>query len=71
MDLTTIPIEQFASQGVFAVLFIWLLTSTRKEAIEREQKLIAQIEKQNEAQDRIVHSLERLESQITQLKGVK
>ena len=71
MDLTTIPIEQFAQQGIFALLFVWLLIDTRKEAKVREDKLTAQIEKQNEAQDRIVQAIERLENQITNLKEVK
>lgn len=71
MDLTTIPLEQFAQQGIFALLFVWLLIDTRREAKTREDKLTAQIEKQNEAQDRIVQAIERLETQITNLKEVK
>ena len=71
MDLTTIPLDQFAQQGIFALLFVWLLFDTRKEAKTREDKLTLQIEKQNEAQDRIVQSLERLETQIQNLKEVK
>jgi predicted type IV restriction endonuclease len=69
MDISSIPLEQFATNGVFAILFVWLLIDTRKEAKQREEKLIAQIEKQNEAQDRIVQSLERLEQQIAILKS--
>jgi len=71
MDITAIPIEQIVSQGIFCLLFVWLLFDTRSEAKKREEKLTTQIEKQNEAQDRIVHSLERLETQISQLKEVK
>jgi len=71
MDLTTIPLDQFAQQGIFALLFVWLLFDTRKEAKVREDKLTVQIEKQNQAQDRIVQSLERLETQIQNLKEVK
>ena len=71
LDLTTIPLDQFAQQGIFALLFVWLLFDTRKESKVREDKLTAQIEKQNEAQDRIVQSLERLETQIQNLKEVK
>ncbi|MFT9597180.1 BhlA/UviB family holin-like peptide [Mesobacillus sp.] len=71
LDLTTIPLDQFAQQGIFALLFVWLLFDTRKEAKVREDKLTVQIEKQNEAQDRIVQSLERLETQIQNLKEVK
>ncbi|MGE7217142.1 BhlA/UviB family holin-like peptide [Priestia koreensis] len=65
------PMQEIVSQGIFAVLFVWLLINTRNEATRREEKLTIQIEKQNETQDRIVRSIERLESQISQLKGVK
>ncbi|MFE4525063.1 BhlA/UviB family holin-like peptide [Cytobacillus firmus] len=71
MDLTAIPLDQFAQQGIFALLFVWLLYDTRKEAKSREDKLTAQIEKQNLAQEKIVSSLERLETQIQNLKEVK
>ncbi|MGG3845584.1 BhlA/UviB family holin-like peptide [Aeribacillus composti] len=68
MDLTSIPIEQFVSNGVFAILFVWLLYDTRKESKEREQKLLEQIEKQNEAQERIVEAIERMEQKIEKLE---
>jgi len=71
LDLTAIPLDQFAQQGIFALLFVWLLFDTRKEAKVREDKLTAQIDKQNEAQEKIVQSLERLETQIQNLKEVK
>lgn len=69
MDLAQIPLDLWLSQGVFAVLFVWLLIDTRKEAKAREDKLSAQIDKQNEQMGRIVQSLERLEKQISNLKG--
>lgn len=68
MDLTSIPIEQFMSNGIFAILFVWLLHDTRKESKEREQKLIEQIEKQNEAQERIVQAIERIEKKIEKME---
>ncbi|AKS37683.1 holin [Anoxybacillus gonensis] len=68
MDLTSIPIEQFVSNGVFATLFVWLLIDTRKESKEREQKLLEQIEKQNEAQERIVQAIERIEKKIEKME---
>jgi|GEM_PF-3147975 len=68
MDLTSIPLEQFATNGVFALLFVWLLYDTRKEAKEREQKLLTQIEKQNEAQERIVQAIERIEKKIEKME---
>lgn len=71
MDISTIPLDQVVSNGVFAILFVWLLIDTRKEAKTREEKLTSQIEKQNEQMDRIVQSLERLETQIQNLREVK
>ncbi|MEC1720611.1 BhlA/UviB family holin-like peptide [Schinkia azotoformans] len=68
MDITQIPLDVWLSQGIFAVLFVWLLFDTRKEAKQREDKLSAQIDKQNEQMGRIVSSLERLENQISNLK---
>ncbi|WP_366162625.1 BhlA/UviB family holin-like peptide [Bacillus infantis] len=71
MDLATIPVEQVISNGIFAILFVWLLLDTRKEAKVREEKLIGQIEKQNANMDRIVLSIERLEQKVSTLKEVK
>ncbi|MGG3892511.1 BhlA/UviB family holin-like peptide [Geobacillus stearothermophilus] len=71
MDISSIPIEQFVSNGVFAVLFVWLFLDTRKEAKQREEKLLQQIEKQNEAQQRIVEAIERLEQKIEKLEVAK
>ena len=71
MDLTSIPFEHFVSNGVFALLFVWLLNDTRKEAKEREQKLIEQIEKQNVAQQRIVEAIERIEQKIEKMEVAK
>lgn len=71
MDIPSIPIEQFVSNGVFAVLFVWLLHDTRKESKEREQKLVEQIEKQNVAQQRIVEAIERIEQKIEKMEVVK
>lgn len=71
MDFAQIPIDQLVSNGVFALLFVWLLFDTRKESKQREEKLVTQIEKQNIAQEKIVGSLERLETQIDNLKEVK
>jgi len=69
MDISAIPIDQFLSNGIFACLFIWLLVNQQKDSKERESKLTTQIDKQNEQMGRIVQSLERLEQQITSMKG--
>lgn len=71
MDISSIPIEQFVSNGVFAILFVWLLVDTRKESKEREEKLIQQIEEQNVTQQRIVEAIERIEQKIEKMEVVK
>ena len=68
MNISSIPMEHFVSNGVFALLFVWLFLDTRKEAKEREQKLLSQIEKQNEAQERIVQAIERIEQKIEKME---
>ena len=68
MDISSIPIEHLVSNGVFAVLFVWLLVDTRKESKQREEKLLSQIERQNEAQERIVQAIERIEQKIEKLE---
>ncbi|MEK4883688.1 BhlA/UviB family holin-like peptide [Bacillus sp. FSL W8-0223] len=40
--------QYFITQGPFAVLFVWLLYSSRKEAKEREEQLYQTIDDQNE-----------------------
>ncbi|MFD2638421.1 BhlA/UviB family holin-like peptide [Piscibacillus salipiscarius] len=69
MDLSQIPLDVWLSQGVFAILFVWLLIDTRKEAKKREEQLTAQIDRQNESQSKIVQTLERLETKIQNIKG--
>ena len=41
-------LQYFVTQGPFAILFVWLFFSTRKESQEREKKLYKTIEDQNE-----------------------
>jgi predicted type IV restriction endonuclease len=71
MDISQVPIDVWVSQGIFALLFVWLLFDTRKEAKAREEKLSAQIDRQNESMEKIVISLQGLEQQISNLKEVK
>ncbi|MFD1957339.1 BhlA/UviB family holin-like peptide [Paenibacillus thailandensis] len=47
-------LRYFLTQGPFAVLFIWLLFSSRKEARERENKLHDILDKFSEKYDLIV-----------------
>lgn len=67
MDVNGLPVEMIVSQGIFAVLFVWLFIDTRRESKDRESRLLEQIDKQNQAQDRIVQAIEGLEKQVTAL----
>ncbi|WP_346200139.1 BhlA/UviB family holin-like peptide [Caldifermentibacillus hisashii] len=71
MDISQVPLDVWLSNGIFALLFVWLLFDTRKEAKAREEKLSQQIDKQNESMEKIVISLQGLEQQISSLKEVK
>lgn len=53
-------LKMVISQGIFAVLFVWLLYDTRKESKAREEKLMAHIEKSEEAHTQIIHAIEIL-----------
>lgn len=70
MELQSLPPEILA-QGIFAILFVWLLRFVMTEAKERETKLYEQIERQNETQDKIVKSLIRLEKDVADIKNKK
>ncbi|HZK44106.1 MAG TPA: BhlA/UviB family holin-like peptide [Syntrophomonadaceae bacterium] len=52
------------SQGVFAVLFVWLLFDSRKESKTREEKLMIQIEKSNDAHGQIIMAIENLTNKL-------
>lgn len=41
-------VQYFLTQGPFAVLFVWLFYSSRKEANDREKQLYQTIDDQNE-----------------------
>lgn len=61
--------KYFITQGPFAILFVWLLISTRVDGKEREKKLYETIEQQNEILDKfgskydvIIEKLDKLEN---------
>lgn len=66
MDIfTPETIKIFITQGVFCILFVWLLYDTRKESKVREEKLIAQIEKSEEQHAQIIHAIEVMSNKIS------
>ena len=67
LDLASIPLDLWLSQGVFAVLFVWLLMDTRKESRNREDRLNKQIDNQNQVQSKIAQTLNRMEIKISNI----
>lgn len=52
------------SQGLFAVLFVWLLYDTRQESKEREERLMTQLEKSEDSHIAILGALEKLTAKL-------
>ncbi|OMP66875.1 BhlA/UviB family holin-like peptide [Domibacillus epiphyticus] len=69
MDFTQIPPEMWAQPAIFIVLFVYLLRYVMTESKERENRLMVQIEKQNETNEKIVSSLQSLEKDIAEIKA--
>lgn len=62
-----IPLEMVISQGVFAVLFVWLFFETRKESKSREDKLMRHLEKTADREDRLIRHLEKTSNTLETL----
>lgn len=57
-------IKIFVTQGAFCILFVWLLYDTRKEAKTREERLMVQIEKSEEAHKEMIKAIDNLSNKI-------
>ena len=69
MDLLKPEIMQMIlSQGIFAVLFIWLLMSERKDSKEREEKLMVQLEKNSAVYENDIQAVNSLKDLIMKQK---
>ena len=69
MDLLSPEIAQMIlSQGVFAVLFVWLLISERKDSQTREEKLMVQLEKNSAVYENVIQAVNSLKDLIMKQK---
>ena len=66
MNLDPEIIKLIVTQGIFAVLFVWLFFDTRREAKEREEKLMAALDKSTDSYKGIVDSVDKLEEKINE-----
>lgn len=64
MDLNAELINQVLGQGIFAVLFVWLLMGERKNSQAREDKLMAQLEKSNDVYENVIDAVNKLRELI-------
>lgn len=59
-----IPLELIITQGIFCVLFVWLLLTTKKEGKEREDRLMAHVEKTTETLDVLSTRMEKVSVKV-------
>lgn len=60
--------QMILSQGIFAVLFIWLLISERKDSQTREEKLMVQLEKNSAVYENVIQAVNSLKDLIMKQK---
>jgi len=66
MDLTSPEVlKMIISQGIFAVLFVYMLLTERKDNKERENKLMAQLEKSNDVYTNVIDAVNALKDTIS------
>lgn len=68
MDLNAELINQVLGQGIFAVLFVWLLMSERKSSQAREDKLMLQLQKSNDVYENVIEAVNGLKDTILKQK---
>ncbi|PEV02455.1 holin [Bacillus thuringiensis] len=54
---------------VFAILFVWLLSDTKKDSHNREERLLNHIEKQGEALDRVTDTIEKMDVRLSHIEN--
>ena len=64
MDFQVI-IDWVATQGIWCALFVWLFFQSKKEAIERETKLVAIVEQQGNMLKDIANTLNNISERLT------
>ena len=69
MDLLSPEIMQMIlSQGIFAVLFVYMLLTERKDSRERENRLMISIEKNSNVYEKVIDSIDALRNIIINKK---
>jgi len=64
MEFDAEMIKLVASQGIFAVLFVYMLLTERKDSKEREDRLMAQLEKNSNVYENVISAVNALRELI-------
>lgn len=67
MDLAQIPIDLWLSQGVFAILFIWLFLDTRKESKDREERLMQHLSRTTATLEILSNRMESVDGKVNSI----
>ncbi len=59
-----LPIDQIVSQGIFAILFVWLLFNSQKDSKEREVKLMSHLEKTTDTLELLTTRIETINTRV-------
>jgi len=68
MELNAEMLKLIVSQGIFAVLFVYMLLTERKDNKERENKLMLQLEKSNNVYENVIEAVNSLKETILKQK---
>ncbi|GIO22492.1 BhlA/UviB family holin-like peptide [Oceanobacillus sp. J11TS1] len=64
MDITAIPIENWLQQGIFALLFVWLLFNQQKDSKAREERLMEHLNKTTDTLDTLSQRMENVSTKV-------
>ncbi|MBS3679951.1 holin [Ornithinibacillus massiliensis] len=62
--LSQVPFDMLLSQGIFAILFIWLFLDSRKDSKTREDRLMAHVEKTTDTLDTLSQRMENVSVKV-------
>ncbi|MBB6445633.1 BhlA/UviB family holin-like peptide [Bacillus benzoevorans] len=64
MDVTQIPFDKLLEQGIFAILFVYLLYHQQKDSKAREDRLMSHVEKTTETLDVLSQRMENVNTKV-------
>lgn len=59
-----LPVDMIVSQGIFAVLFIWLFINTQGDSKKRESRLMEHLEKTTDTLESLSNRMETISTKV-------